>query len=114
MTLAISCSQTQLTDQDFSLAPATAGCGVFGRDEGGSEFTFAQDHVDVLIDKWSQIVQAKNYNALSKPTADTIMVCELSISDVNKPKLLANASFISYAVDALLLVRATDTLHLAS
>eukprot|EP01046_Picozoa_sp_COSAG06_P100195 COSAG06_NODE_46316_length_347_cov_65.786290_1_plen_36_part_01 len=33
-----------------------AGCGVFGRDEGGSEFSFTQQHVDILLGKWSQIV----------------------------------------------------------
>jgi hypothetical protein len=40
---------------------------------------------------------------VQKPTTDVIMALELSISDVNKPLLLANASFIPYLVDALLL-----------
>jgi hypothetical protein len=86
-----------------------AGCGVFGRDEGGSEFSFSQLHVDVLLEKWSQMVRAVGWNATSKPTADSIMCVELCISDVVKPLLLANPSFIPYLVDALLLVRTTTT-----
>ena len=77
---------------------------MFGRDEGGSEFSFTQQHVDILLGKWSQIVRAVGWNATSKPTADTLMVVELCISDRNKPLLLANTSFIQYLVDALLLV----------
>eukprot|EP01046_Picozoa_sp_COSAG06_P100733 COSAG06_NODE_46866_length_343_cov_1.622951_1_plen_69_part_01 len=67
----------------------SAGCGVFGRDEGGSEFTFTQQNVDILLDKWSQVVRAVGYNASSKPTADYVMVVELCISDKTKPLLLA-------------------------
>ena len=81
----------------------SAGCGVFGRDEGGSEFTFTQQHVDLLLDKWSQTVRAVGFNATSKPTADTVQVVELCISDRTKPLLLANPAFIPYLVDALLL-----------
>jgi hypothetical protein len=29
-------------------------CGIFGRDEGGSEFTFTSAQVDTLVTKWSQ------------------------------------------------------------
>ena len=89
---------------DSLIAYDRAGCGVFGRDEGGSEFSFTQQHVDILLGKWSQIVRAVGYNATSKPTADTLMMVELCISDRNKPMLLANQSFIPYLVDALLLV----------
>ena len=83
-----------------------AGCGVFGRDEGDSEFSFAQQQVDKLIERWSQTVRAVGYNKNSKPTSSTIMVVELCISDKNKPLLMANCAFIPYVVDALLLVRA--------
>ena len=83
-----------------------AGCGVFGRDEGDSEFSFAQQQVDALIEKWSQTVRAVGYNKNAKPTSSTIMVVELCVSDKNKPLLLANSAFIPYVVDALLLVRA--------
>jgi hypothetical protein len=89
---------------DSLIAYDPAGCGVFGRDEGGSEFSFTQQHVDILLGRWSQIVRAVGWNATSKPTADTLMVVELCISDRNKPMLLANQSFIPYLVDALLLV----------
>ena len=82
-----------------------AGCGVFGRDEGDSEFVFTQQQVDTLIEKWSQTVRAVGFNKISKPTSSTIMVVELCISDKNKPLLLANSAFIPYVVDALLLVR---------
>ena len=95
---------------DSLIAYDRAGCGVFGRDEGGSEFSFTQQHVDILLGKWSQIVRAEGYNATFKPTADTLMVVELCISDRNKPQLLANPSFVSYLVDALLLV--SQVLHL--
>lgn len=78
-------------------------CGVFGRDEGGSEFTFSQNHVDMLLEKWTSIVRAVGHNAVSKPTTDTIMVVDLAISDVHKPLLLNNPHFIPYLVDALLL-----------
>jgi hypothetical protein len=78
-------------------------CGVFGRDEGGSDFTFSQQHIDILLTRWSQIVRAVGYNKNAKPTADTIMALELTISDANKPLLLANESFIPYLTDALLL-----------
>ena len=86
-----------------------AGCGVFGRDESGeSDFAFTQQQVDMLIEKWSQSVRAVGWNKTSKPTASTIMVVELCISDVNKPLLLANSAFVPYVVDALLLVRGED------
>ena len=86
-----------------------AGCGVFGRDETDSEFAFAQQHVDVMIEKWSQSVRAVGWGKTSKPTSSSIMVVELCISDKNKPLLLANSAFIPYVVDALLLVRAELT-----
>ena len=86
-----------------------AGCGVFGRDEGDSEFSFTQQQVDTLIEKWSQTVRAVGFNRNTKPTSSTIMVVELCISDKNKPLLLANSAFIPYVVDALLLVRAELT-----
>ena len=83
-----------------------AGCGVFGRDEGDSEFAFSQQHVDLLIEKWSQNVRAVGAFKNTKPTSSTIMAVELCISDTNKPLLMANSAFIPYVVDALLLVRA--------
>ena len=83
-----------------------AGCGVFGRDEGDSEFSFTQQQVDVLVEKWFHVVRAVGMRNISKPTSSTIMVAELCISDKNKPLLLANSGFLLYVVDALLLVRA--------
>jgi hypothetical protein len=80
-------------------------CSVFGRDEGGSEFTFTAQHVSVLTENWSQSVRAVGLHANSKPTADTIFAAELCVSDANKPLLLDNKNFIPYLVDALLLVR---------
>jgi hypothetical protein len=75
---------------------------VFGRDEGGSEFSFTQRQVDMLLEKWSQNVRAVGYYASSKPTAAFIMVVELCVSDKTKPLLLANPAFIPY-LDLLLL-----------
>ena len=82
---------------------AAVCCGVFGRDEGGSEFSFSQQHIDILLTKWSQTVRAVGYNKTVKPSADTIMALELCISDENKPLLLMNPGFIPYLVDALLI-----------
>ena len=82
---------------------ASLCCSVFGRDEGGSEFTFQQQHVDLLTTMWSQIVRAVGYYVSMKPSADMIMALELTISDKNKPLLLANKEFVPYLVDALLL-----------
>ncbi len=59
-----------------------------------------------MVERWSQLVRAVGFYVNNKPTASTIMVCELCISDCHKPLLLANAAFIPYVVDALLLVRA--------
>ena len=78
-------------------------CSVFGRDEGGSEFTFTQQHIDLLTKNWSQSIRAAGIFGTQKPTADTIMALELCISDENKPLLLANKDFVPYLVDALLL-----------
>jgi hypothetical protein len=78
---------------------------VFGRDEGGSEFSFTQQQVDLLLTRWSHNVRADGIGGVTKPSATTIQVAELCISDKHKPLLLANPSFIPYAVDALLLVR---------
>ena len=82
---------------------AAVCCGVFGRDEGGSEFTFSQQHIDILLTRWSELVRAVGYLGVQMPTKDTIMALELCISDENKPLLLANPDFIPYLVDALLL-----------
>jgi hypothetical protein len=78
-------------------------CGVFGRDEGGSEFSFSQQHIDILLTRWSQIVRAVGVYKIQKPTADTVMTLELCVSDASKPLLLNNPDFIPYLVDALLL-----------
>ena len=55
------------------------------------------------LTKWSQTVRAIGYWAVVKPTADSVMVLELCVSDENKPLLLASPDFIPYLVDALLL-----------
>ena len=78
-------------------------CAVFGRDEGGSDFSFSQQHIDTLLTRWSQIVRADGFNKTSKPTADTIMALELCISDENKPLLLNHPGFVPYLLDALLI-----------
>eukprot|EP01043_Picozoa_sp_COSAG02_P035564 COSAG02_NODE_2555_length_8532_cov_7.259900_5_plen_292_part_00 len=38
-------------------------CSVFGRDEGGSEFTFTPLHIEILTESWSQIVNAVGWYA---------------------------------------------------
>eukprot|EP01052_Picozoa_sp_SAG31_P001966 SAG31_NODE_66_length_28567_cov_30.222698_7_plen_413_part_00 len=78
-------------------------CRTFGRDEGGSEFTFQQQHIDDMTQAWSKTVRAFGYYQTLKPSADTISALELSISDMNKTLLLRNKLFIPYLVDALLL-----------
>ena len=57
-------------------------CGVFGRDEAGSEFCFTQQLTDTLVTKWSDTVRKKGLvGAMFSPTADTVQVVELCISD---------------------------------
>ena len=78
-------------------------CSVFGRDEGGSAFTFTPLHIKTLTDLWSQVVRAVGYRANAKPSGDTIYAAQLCVSDANKPLLIANEMFVPYLVDALLL-----------
>eukprot|EP01043_Picozoa_sp_COSAG02_P016369 COSAG02_NODE_717_length_18070_cov_20.762700_18_plen_298_part_00 len=84
-------------------------CSVFGRDEGGSEFTFTAQHIELLTENWSRSVRAVGFHAKGqKPSADSIFAVELCVSDANKPLLIDNKNFIPYLVDALLLVRTRD------
>jgi hypothetical protein len=79
---------------------------VFGRDEDSSaSFAFTEQHIALLISRWSKMVRAEGILVNNKPTADNIMAVELCVSDLRKPLLLANQHFIPYLVDALLLVR---------
>eukprot|EP01043_Picozoa_sp_COSAG02_P000754 COSAG02_NODE_14_length_56855_cov_512.793661_35_plen_399_part_00 len=78
-------------------------CSVFGRDEGGSTFTFTPLHIKMLTDNWSQLLRAVGYKANQKPTGDSIYAAQLCVSDANKPLLIANEMFVPYLVDALLL-----------
>ena len=80
-------------------------CRVFGRDEGGSEFTITAQHIALLTEDWSQSVRAVGWKATAKPSADNIFAHELCVSNANKPLLIDNKHFIPYLVDALLLVR---------
>jgi hypothetical protein len=50
----------------------------------------------VRLLKWSDIVGAVGLGAATKPSADSIFVLELVISDDNKPLLLNNPTFIPY------------------
>ena len=56
-------------------------CSVFGRDEGGCDFTFTPLHIKLLTDNWSQIVRAVGWRANHKPSADTIFAAHLCVSD---------------------------------
>jgi hypothetical protein len=81
-------------------------CGVFGRDEGGSDFAFKQVHVDSLLTRWSNCVMDTGpFKGLSaiQPNADRVQVLELCISDTNKLLLLANPAFVPYLVNGLIL-----------
>jgi hypothetical protein len=78
-------------------------CSVFGRDEGGSTFTFTPLHIKMLTDNWSQIVRAVGYRANAPPDGNRIYAAQLCVSDANKPLLIANEMFVPYLVDALLL-----------
>jgi hypothetical protein len=78
-------------------------CGVFGRDEGGSEFTFTSQHIDTILTSWSQTVRGEGVRSTIKPSADRISVDDVCVSDHNKSLLLAHPNFLPYLVDALLL-----------
>jgi hypothetical protein len=107
--LAHSLDQAQELGSTSGGMAARVCCSVFGRDEGGSEFTFTPQHIELLTEDWSQNVRAVGYSVNKKPTADIIFAVELCVSDVNKPLLIDNQDFIPYLVDALLLV-STSTL----
>eukprot|EP01043_Picozoa_sp_COSAG02_P032668 COSAG02_NODE_2193_length_9555_cov_102.183481_7_plen_419_part_00 len=85
------------------MVAARVCCSVFGRDEGGSPFTFTPLHIKTLTDNWSQAVRAVGLSANQKPSADNIYAAQLCVSDANKPLLIANEMFVPYLVDALLL-----------
>eukprot|EP01052_Picozoa_sp_SAG31_P008864 SAG31_NODE_454_length_15434_cov_39.578285_7_plen_284_part_00 len=64
-------------------APPTdrAGCGVFGRDEGGSEFTFTQQQIDTLVTHWRQLMEGKGLGGAILPDASRMAsVLELCVS----------------------------------
>ena len=56
-------------------------CAVFGKDEGGSEFTFTPLHIQLLTDDWSQSVRAVGWKKHYKPSADNIFAAHLCVSD---------------------------------
>ena len=56
-------------------------CAVFGKDEGGSEFTFTPLHIQLLTDDWSQYVRAVGWKKLQKPSGDNIFAAHLCVSD---------------------------------
>ena len=104
---------------------------MFGRDEGGSDFTFTQQQVDSLcalspieivfarlcmtvltscfvricrLTSWSNNLMGIGYGGLiGKPTVTSMQVLELCISDMTKPLLLANTTFIPYLINGLFL-----------
>eukprot|EP01046_Picozoa_sp_COSAG06_P011414 COSAG06_NODE_651_length_13384_cov_2.712382_4_plen_430_part_00 len=78
-------------------------CNVFGRDEGGCEFSFTPQHIETLTEDWSQNVRATGYKINTVPSADSIFAAQLCTSDANKPLLMANHHVLPYLVDALLL-----------
>eukprot|EP01043_Picozoa_sp_COSAG02_P061910 COSAG02_NODE_8418_length_2578_cov_186.219847_1_plen_273_part_10 len=69
-------------------------CSVFGRDEGGSTFTFTPLHIKTLTDQWSAVVRAVGSRANTKPSGDNIYAAQLCVSDANKPLLIANEMFV--------------------
>ncbi len=94
-----------LMEQLGNTTGATAArlcCSVFGRDEQ-SEFAFTPQHIEMMIVNWSRIVRKVGWRAHYKPSADEIFAAQLCVSDAHKPLLIANAKFIPYLVDALLL-----------
>ena len=54
---------------------------MFGRDEGGSEFRFNQQHVNALVGKWSDVVRAKGWGGTFALGPENLMAEELCISD---------------------------------
>lgn len=71
-------------------------CGIFGRDEGGSDFSFSQKQVDTLVKRWSLFMRAEGHEGRYIPNAQTMLALEMVISDENKPKLLNNVAFVPY------------------
>lgn len=62
-------------------AAAKVCCAVFGKDEGGSEFTFTPLHIQLLTHDWSQSVRGQGWKKQHKPSADSIFAAHLCVSD---------------------------------
>ena len=72
-------------------------CAVFGKDEGGSEFTFTPLHIQLLTDDWSQYVRAVGWKKHLKPSADSIFAAHLCVSDRVSDRLgIACMSYSKY------------------
>jgi hypothetical protein len=62
-------------------AAARVCCAVFGKDEGGSEFTFTPLHIQLMTHDWSQSVRAVGRKKRLNPSADNIFAAHLCVSD---------------------------------
>jgi hypothetical protein len=74
---------------------ATRICvGVFGRDEGGSEFTFTQQHIDTMIFYMTDILRGKTAAHL-KPDSTKMVALDLCTSPESINDLLRQSQLVS-------------------
>ena len=84
-------------------AAGLLAAAVFGRDEEGSEMVFTQKHIDDMIVNWEEIMRPQSFGHYSSLGPESLVALQLSVSDANKPLLLANPGFIPHCIDSLLL-----------
>jgi hypothetical protein len=70
------------------MCPSYLGCGIFGRDEKGSEFSFTGKHIDALVLNWTDIMDAKTEHAATMaPDASRMVALDLCVSGEREPTL---------------------------
>jgi hypothetical protein len=98
-----------IANADFGLSTgaysAELCAKLFGRDEvdSASSFAFQQQHIDGLLTKYADMVNARGWWANFKPTRDTIHTLNLCVSDANKLLLLESPGFFAYLTSGLML-----------
>ena len=63
---------------------------------------FTQKHIDDMIVNWEEIMRPQSFGHYSSLGPESLVALQLSVSDANKPLLLANPGFIPHCIDSLL------------
>ena len=79
------------------------GCAAAGIRRVSPFSVWKNAQVDLMLVRWHCIVSKAENGAYTKLSSDAIQTLELCIADANKPLLLANADFVPYLLECLLL-----------